>query len=143
MPRKIIKPTDKERDQVRTMAGLAMTEDKIALVMGVAPKTLRKYYRQELDTAHAHLTVNVGRSLYKNAVENNNVSAQIFWMKCRGGWREQDPQTVKVEHSGAIGMYDLKKVSDADLKRLKQILRSARRNPDVDGGGSRSGDASA
>lgn len=39
------------------------------------------------------------------------------------------------KHSGAIGSYDLSRVSDADLDRLEQILGPAAADPGTDPGG--------
>jgi len=39
-----------ERRQVEAMAGYGVPEADIALVLRIDPKTLRKYYRAELDT---------------------------------------------------------------------------------------------
>lgn len=122
MPRKKHQPTEKERGQVNAMAAYGVPEDRIALVIGIAPKTLRKHYRRELDTAHTEATAKVAECLWNNATKKNNVSAQIFWMKTRGGWREA-PQ--ELQHSGAIGHYDLSKLSNADLKRVEAILSAA------------------
>ena len=42
----------------------------------------------------------------------------MFWLKTQAAWRE----TSRTEHTGAVGTYDLSKVSDADLNRLEAIL---------------------
>tara|TARA_R100000687_G_scaffold35786_1_gene29156 strand:- start:114 stop:374 length:261 start_codon:yes stop_codon:yes gene_type:complete len=43
-------------------------------------------------------TAHVSGALYRNAMEGN-VSAQIFWLKAQGGWREAD----RLEITGANG----------------------------------------
>jgi hypothetical protein len=115
-------PTPEQRKLVKTMAAAGITSEAICLVIGVSGKTLRKHYRTELDTSAIRATAVVAGSLYRKAV-NGNVAAQIFWLKTRGGWKE--PERVQVVHSGAVGHYDLSKVSDEDLDRLEEILSRA------------------
>jgi hypothetical protein len=43
-------PSQSQRQMVQTMAGCGVPEADIAAVIGIAPKTLRKHFRQELDT---------------------------------------------------------------------------------------------
>lgn len=112
---------DEQRKQVRTMAAYGMPQKVIGVLTGHSPKTLRKHFRMELDYASEQANAEMAGYLFKNG-KNGNVSAQIFWMKTRAGWKEP-PQGH--QHSGAIGSYDLSKVSDADLKRLEAILGSA------------------
>ena len=50
----------------------------------------------------------------------------MFWLKTQAGWRE----TSRLEHAGAVGTYDLSKVSDADLNQL-QANPSSRLLPTV------------
>ena len=88
MSRKPHAPTEKTRIEVKALAGFGVIEDEIALYIGIAPKTLRKYYRTELDTGHIHANAAIARSLYTQATEGGSTSAAIFWMKSRAGWRE-------------------------------------------------------
>ncbi len=58
-------------------------EIDIARVVGIDPKTLRKHYRDELDTGH----VKVAENLYREATGEGReaVTAAIFWLKTRAG----------------------------------------------------------
>lgn len=96
MGRKAHEPTTKTRAEVKALAGFGVIEDEIAIYIGVAPQTLRKYYRQELDAGHIYANVQVARSLFNQAVDNGSVSAAIFWLKARAGWREGH----NIDHSG-------------------------------------------
>ena len=89
MSRKPHEPTDKTRTEVKALAGFGIREDEISLYIGIAPKTLRKYYREELDTGHINANAAVARSLYNQAVNGNNTAAAIFWLKARANWREK------------------------------------------------------
>jgi hypothetical protein len=74
---------------VEKMAGYGIPEVDIANVLDIDPKTLRKHYRRELDTAFVHANAKVAGTLFNMATEQNNVAAAIFWMKARAGWREK------------------------------------------------------
>ena len=39
----------------------------------------------------------VAQSLFSNATENNNVTAQIFYLKTQAGWKEDQPDTQDVD----------------------------------------------
>jgi hypothetical protein len=81
-------PTPEQRNQVLTLAGLGITQDQIASLMRLAPKTLRLHYRHELDDGVIKATAAVAQSLYNMAVKDKVPSAAIFWLKARAGWKE-------------------------------------------------------
>src|SRR4051794_6479699 len=72
------------------MAACGVPEADIALVIGIAPRTLRKHFRDELDTGHIKASAKVAGNLYRIATGSGReaVTAAIFWLKVRAGWRE-------------------------------------------------------
>lgn len=87
-------PTEKTRAEVKSLSAFGITQEKVADYLDIALKTLRKHYRRELDTALVSANFKVAQYLYKNAVDNENVSAQIFWLKTKGGWKEEKDETA-------------------------------------------------
>jgi hypothetical protein len=83
-------PTENHRRQVLTMAGFGIRQEEIARILLCDKKTLRKYYRYELDTGMTEANVRVVEALFTNATKHNNVAAQIWWTKARMGWRGTD-----------------------------------------------------
>lgn len=81
--------TEAQRKQVRAMAAYGIPHEEIAKVVGCTRPTLRKYFRDELDTASAQANARVAEMLYQQAMKGN-VTAQIFWLKTRARWREVD-----------------------------------------------------
>ena len=75
---------------VKAMASYGVQQEDIAAVLGIDPKTLRKHYREELDTAETLANAKVAESLFKKATGEgpSSVAAAIFWMKSRAGWSE-------------------------------------------------------
>lgn len=84
-------PTAETRSNVKALASVGATQEHIAIYLDIDVKTLRKHYRRELDTALILANSNVAKSLYKNA-NDGNVTAQIFWLKTKGGWSEKKSQ---------------------------------------------------
>lgn len=83
------------------MAGYGIPEDDIALSLDISAPTLRKHYRRELDLGHVKANSAVAQSLYKKALADgaSSVTAAIFWLKTRAGWKE----TVVSEYTGKDG----------------------------------------
>ena len=102
------------------MAGYGVPELAIARVIAIDAKTLRKHYREELDTGQIKAIAKVAESLFRKATSDGtqSVTAAIFWLKTRGGWRET-PQ----DHQ--IAVTDLTKLSDAELERMIGTLQVA------------------
>jgi DNA-binding XRE family transcriptional regulator len=90
-------PTPETRQIVQLHATIGTTQDDIAAVIGIDPKTLRLHYREELDLASAKANAAIGGALF-NKAKNGDTTAMIFWMKTRAGWKE----THSVEHSGGL-----------------------------------------
>ena len=90
MSRKPFAVNEALRERVRHLAGVGVRQDDIAKSIGCAPKTLRKYCRDDLDRGVAEANAIVSGCLFA-AAKGGSVPAQIFWMKTRAHWREKDP----------------------------------------------------
>ncbi|HEX3576539.1 MAG TPA: hypothetical protein VHU42_18225 [Rhodopila sp.] len=113
-------PTDRDRATVKALAGYGIKQDDIAKVLGIHDETLRDKFRGELDKAAIEANAAVSQSLYNMATKGANVTAAIFWLKCRAGWK--DPQLH--EHSGPDGA------------AIPLLVTGVRRASDTDDGGS-------
>lgn len=117
MARRRHEPTDKTRAEVTALAQFGVTEEDTAKYIGIDAKTLRKYYREELDRAHIKANVKVANALYSQAVNKGNVSAQIFWLKVRAGWNEKSPEDLALDRQ--LKRAQIEKVQ-MELEVLKQ-----------------------
>ena len=90
MARPEYEPTDKDRATVQTMAAYGISQAEIAAVIGCDPKTLRKHFVTEIETAATQANARVAAALFKKATGDgaSSVSAAIFWLKARAGWSE-------------------------------------------------------
>jgi transcriptional regulator with XRE-family HTH domain len=95
------KPTDETRKQVEALVGYGITEEQICQMIGISRPTLIKYYREEIDTGTAKANAKVAQSLYQKATGDgaSAVTAAIFWLKTRAGWKE----TIVNENVGKDG----------------------------------------
>ena len=99
-------PDPGKRRQVEAMAAYGIPEADVARVLGIDPKTLRKHYREELDTGQIKATAKVAESLFRKATTDGaqSVTAAIFWLKTRAHWKESatpDAAPAKIELSWA------------------------------------------
>ena len=104
-------PTAQTRATVESMAAYGIPQDEIAATLGIAPKTLRKAYRDELDTAATKANARVGQFLYRaasgaaiadGATQADCIRAAMFWAKTRMGWRETNNLEVAGKDGGPI-----------------------------------------
>jgi hypothetical protein len=98
-------PTRQQRDMVEALVGYGMPYLEICrLVLNprtgkpIDTKTLMKAFRSELDVGATKANAKVAESLFKQAT-GGNVTAQIWWTKCRMGWKEPP---AAVELSGRV-----------------------------------------
>jgi hypothetical protein len=101
MPRPRLTPTDEQRRLVKNLAAMGNLQQDIAMMIGIrSPKTLRKYFRLELDRGATEANSNVAQTMYMMATDGKHVGAAAFWLKCRAGWRERsafEPRPSKPE----------------------------------------------
>jgi hypothetical protein len=106
----VFNPTEDQRRTVKALSGYGVPQDGIAIHIGVDPKTLRKYFRDELDRGSVEATAKVAQTLFHLATVERNVPSVIFWMKARAGWREKH----EIEFSARTA----REAADADLMRI-------------------------
>src|SRR3954470_1977132 len=83
MARKAFAVTEELQQKVRRIAARGVPQEDIAKIIGCAPKTLRRRFRQELNSGAAEANVAVAGSLF-SAAKAGSVPAQMFWTKTMG-----------------------------------------------------------
>lgn len=131
MPRAQHKPTAETRASVKALAKYGIIETEIAAYIGIDPKTLRKHYRTELDESFTKANLRVAQALYDSAITQKNVSAQIFWLKVRAGWREkeqididQDRKLKELQIKKAMAELEILKKSPKDAGTVAELLKT-------------------
>lgn len=100
MARPSFQPTPEQREIVEQLTAFGIAQEDVAkFIKGkngepITERTLRKYFRAELDSGEVKANVKVAKGLFKNATTpteshpGGNPTSQIFWLKTRGGWKE-------------------------------------------------------
>jgi hypothetical protein len=128
MARPSHRPDPAARRQVEAMAGYGVPEADIARVLRIDPKTLRKHYREELDTGHVKANAKVAENLYLKATGEGReaVIAAIFWLKTRAGWKETNVHELSGPEAGPIPIeVSARSAREVLLARLADISRGA------------------
>ena len=87
MPRIAHKPTARDRQQVESMSAYGLKQEVIANVIGVSDRTLRKYYRKELDYGDGMAQAKIGEALYEKAKRANEF--RIVGLDSPPRWRRR------------------------------------------------------
>lgn len=82
------KPTEQQRGQVRHLAAIGVPAQDIAEVIGISRRSLYTHYKEDLQGAAVKANAQIAGYLFA-AAKKGNVTAQIFWLKTRAGWRER------------------------------------------------------
>ena len=100
------------RRMVAVMTGVGVAEVDIARVFGIDHATLRVHHPIELETGLIVANARVAESLYRKAVGDGpqSVTAAMFCLKTRAGWREADA------HPGSSVDARIQAMSDAELE---------------------------
>lgn len=103
--RPAFEPTAEQRAMVKSLAGLGTPHEGIRLLVKdgdrpISLPTLTKHFEEELESGRVEANAKVAKSLFNQATAGENVTAMIFWLKTRAGWKET-PQTL--EHTGPDG----------------------------------------
>lgn len=97
--------------EVERLAGLGLTQEQIAVSLGISARTLESRkaesaeFAEAIKKGQASAIQEVSNALFQNA-RNGNVTAQIFFLKARAQWKDkhegsdedgETAQPVKVE----------------------------------------------
>jgi hypothetical protein len=104
MPRPKLNPTDDQRRLVKLLAARGIQHEEIALMVNIrSPKTLRKFFREELDRGTTEAKANILGVLYKEAMAGN-IPAIKLWMQFNMGWGNSSFERPRVQPPPLIVM---------------------------------------
>lgn len=114
--------TEEVIKQAEFHASRGLTLEQIARSLGIAYYTLHKKTQKfgELDDAikrgQAKGIATIANALF-NAAKNGNITAQIFYLKCRAHWREVEIETA-LDDSVKKAREDVAKLKEEQHARL-------------------------
>lgn len=120
------KPTSGTRALVRMHTTVGTDQETLARIMGIDPKTLRKYYRDELDVSKAQANATIGGALF-NKAKGGDTTAMIFWMKTQAGWREKQ-DVNHVSEDGSMSPAPAIDASKLSTDALKELIAASKDN---------------
>ena len=117
-------PTETTRQQVTMHTMVGTRQEIVADILGIDPKTLRRYYRKELDQAKAKANAVIGGQLYNKCIQGDT-SSILFWMKTQAGFRE----TVHVDNTSSDGTMTPKGVVATGSEVMDALRRKHKPKP--------------
>jgi hypothetical protein len=118
-------PTDEKREQIEKLSALGVTSKDIALFVGIGEKTLRKYYRYELDIGFAAAKMTIAGKLYDKAVAGD-MTAIIFYLKTKGGFNEKGGNEEDSFGSSIVPTRRVIVGSKEEAQRLEHLIEQKR-----------------
>ena len=114
-------------DKAEAFAAQGLTQEQIAMALGIGLSTLYEKQNEFIEFAEAIKRgkgkgiQTITNRLYEKALEGDN-TAMIFYLKNRAGWQDKIEKETIVEHKQVI---DLTRISDEELDNLERTLRRA------------------
>ena len=96
--RRVISFTSEELEKLKHFAGLGLNQSELASVMGISESTLRRrkkdseLFERYMREGQTKAVTDVANALYVNATTENNIQAQIFFLKNRADHIYKDRQ---------------------------------------------------
>lgn len=119
--RPVFAATEEIRHTVETMVGIGIGQSDISRALRIDEKTLRKHFRDELDTGKTKLVTRIADSLMRQALAGN-VGAAAFFLKTQAGWRERVDVNTEVTGRGGGAVQVEASIDEASVARLKRLL---------------------
>ena len=94
-------PDEKSKALVKSLAAVGTRYVDIAHKLSITDDTLRKHYKAELEDGRIDANAQIANTLFQNA-KSGNMTAAIFWLKTRAGWKETNVTELTGEDGGPI-----------------------------------------
>jgi len=98
--------TQKDLDEIAVMSGLGLTVDKIAAIKGRSKRAFEMEAKKNeklqcaLLKGRAEAERKMSTALFEAAVDKGNVTAMIFWLKCRANWKDVSGISIQTGADG-------------------------------------------
>ncbi len=130
-------PTDADRQLVMLCAAMGLTQEQTAAQVrypaGISVETLVKFYRPELEQGADRLAATIAGNIASIARDRSHpkaVTAAIFWLKARRGWRDSPASASATVEIG--GGEDGDKDASGTVAPVRFTLKIGERPPEDD-----------
>jgi len=122
--------SDVDARQVEAMAGYGLPAEDIAQVLRIDVAELRRDYPAELEDGRIKANSRVAENLYRRATGEGReaVTAAIFWLKTRAGWRETQTHEVQSDVRYVVEMPEPCATTEEWLERYRPMIEDAKRD---------------
>ena len=130
----VFEPSEEQRQKVKSMAGMGLTHEQIATLVGLGSAvTLRKHFAQELTRGPIEANANVRKTLFKMAKSGRNPGATMYWLKTRARWSEKGTTPEPVENRSenctwVVSVYQPPRRPEEE-QQLREAVQSFGRRP--------------
>ena len=100
----IVHPDPRVSDAVSYYAGSGLPLDQVARQIGLTRTDMHTHYSVEYGRQNDMLVHKVASKLWAKALQRDDTTAQIFILKCRGGWRQNGTQDTTVSLTSIGGL---------------------------------------
>lgn len=114
-------------DKAEAYAAQGLTQEQIAMALGIGLSTLYEKQNEFIEFAEAIKRgkgkgiQTITNRLYEKALEGDN-TAMIFYLKNRAGWQDKIEKETIIEQRQVI---DLSGISNDELENLERVLSKA------------------
>ena len=124
-----IKFTEEDLLQVEEASGRGLTNQQLADFLGVSLITIRRnrknndLFEHHIRQGRAKALKEVSNALYNNAINENNVQAQIFFLKNRGEegqWSEKNEQNLQINLSSVLNEANARMIEGEKVQEVKE-----------------------
>lgn len=115
---------EEEIKKIRSYAGVGLNLDQIAANIGMCRQTLWKLSKEDpriqdaVREGQSVAALEVTNALYQEARTGKNMTATIFWLKTRLGWREKSEVDINIKPNVTF-----KTTIEVDGTLVQQILQ--------------------
>jgi alpha-glucuronidase len=109
-----IELTEEDIQKIESLAAKGLVQTEIAEALGICYDTFlqkKREYPQMIDAikkGRAKGIAAVSNALFNNAVQGNNVAAQIFYLKARAQWKDNQSVELTGKDGGPVAFSDAK-----------------------------------
>jgi hypothetical protein len=119
-------PNEETLKTVESLAAQGLTQEQIASCLGICVDTLiekKKEYSEFSDSikrGQSKGIAAISNSLFQSA-KSGNTTAQLFYLKCRAGWKETNAMELTGKDGNPIEIdIDVTKLSEEQLRALAE-----------------------
>jgi len=99
---KPVEITDEDAGKAESMAACGLRDQDIAAVLGLAESTMKRKIGPRLVRGRGKGLASVAATAYRMAAGGKHPTMTQFFLRARGGWRDQEAAAIEVDSKGKV-----------------------------------------